>query len=338
MLNKFFGEGDDQVAVLKAIKKCETDKFKPLRNFLKKETESTDDKNIELLAWLIDFKERPYDYSKNYNVDNLEPIPVQVEEHIGDGENEAISSDGAGPEGEQPKTTDTEFVQIGFGAAEDPVVPTKPEPAASGGAGKNDKEKETQAIAEGPDQSEAPAGVAGTTAEPADPVGGENVEELLMGMVKPMQEVRRPVSVFKRGLAVLAITLLAVAGFWFYRGGKKEPEPIPMGQGLPANNACMYWTGDHYEQIPCRGTTGDTLVEPLDPEKIRSFKKITRPDTITRQSKGSVWYVKINKGKDIEFYTSDGFHPIDRQLRLKPVTDYIIEKHIQPAQAQNAGN
>ncbi|WEK17831.1 MAG: hypothetical protein P0Y49_13590 [Candidatus Pedobacter colombiensis] len=42
-----------------AVKKCDTDKFKPLNNFLKKGIK-TREKNIELLAWLINFRPRPF--------------------------------------------------------------------------------------------------------------------------------------------------------------------------------------------------------------------------------------------------------------------------------------
>ncbi|MCD2424830.1 hypothetical protein LQ567_18755 [Niabella pedocola] len=311
--------GDDMANILNTIKRFDIDKFRPLNNFLKKPEINTDQKNIELLAWLIDFELRPFELGRLYEVpeEAVEDLKT-AEARNKEAADEANPVEGTAPAEEQELTD--------------------PDP------GENMETEKKDGMREGPDQPEAPAPEAGTikdpvavetpgTSEQAEPDKGSP-----MGVAIPKPELRKPGSVFKRGLAVLAITLFAVAGFWIYRGGKKEPEPIPMGQALPANNACMRWTGDHYEQIPCRGTTGDTLVEPLDPEKIRSFKKITRPDTITRQSKGSVWYVKINKGKEIEFYTSDGFHPIDRQLRLKPVTDYIIEKHLHLAQAQNTGN
>lgn len=41
------------------IKRFDIDKFRPLRNFLKLGI-NTQEKNVELLAWLIDFKLRPY--------------------------------------------------------------------------------------------------------------------------------------------------------------------------------------------------------------------------------------------------------------------------------------
>lgn len=42
-----------------AVKKCDPDKFKPLCNFLQKGV-NTREKNMELLAWLIDFRPRPF--------------------------------------------------------------------------------------------------------------------------------------------------------------------------------------------------------------------------------------------------------------------------------------
>jgi len=60
----FFGQGDDQTSFLQAISRLETDKFKPLANFLKGGTASPEPKNLELLAWLIDFQPRPVDRFK----------------------------------------------------------------------------------------------------------------------------------------------------------------------------------------------------------------------------------------------------------------------------------
>lgn len=63
ILRQFFGHREEDLGYLKAIKTIDTDKFKPLVNFLKEQTQDTEDKNIELLAWLIDFNPRPYQFS-----------------------------------------------------------------------------------------------------------------------------------------------------------------------------------------------------------------------------------------------------------------------------------
>jgi hypothetical protein len=65
-LEDFFGPGGDRVAWLAAIKGIDPDKFRPLVNFLKGKTRWPDEKNIELLAWLIDFKPRPYELGRRY--------------------------------------------------------------------------------------------------------------------------------------------------------------------------------------------------------------------------------------------------------------------------------
>lgn len=68
MLTSFFGvygEAD----LLRTIENIDIDKFRPLVNFLKGGTDATEDKNIELLGWLLDFPKRPYDDKYNYEVD-----------------------------------------------------------------------------------------------------------------------------------------------------------------------------------------------------------------------------------------------------------------------------
>lgn len=59
-LSDFFGPRENQTEYVQAIRRIETDKFRPLEGFLKGKVQNPDDKNIELLAWLIDFPDRPY--------------------------------------------------------------------------------------------------------------------------------------------------------------------------------------------------------------------------------------------------------------------------------------
>jgi len=71
MLRDFFGLGGNKVDCLRAISQTDIDKFKPLINFVEKRTNDTETKNIELLAWLIDFESRPFDVSNNYGKKQL---------------------------------------------------------------------------------------------------------------------------------------------------------------------------------------------------------------------------------------------------------------------------
>jgi hypothetical protein len=61
LLNSFFGAKDDADAYMKAIRKLSAESsFKTLHNFLNDRSINTAFKNINLLAWLIDFRPRPY--------------------------------------------------------------------------------------------------------------------------------------------------------------------------------------------------------------------------------------------------------------------------------------
>lgn len=65
-LRDFFGGVNGKEDCLRVIKRFELDKFKPLVNYLKGETDDPSEKNIELLAWLIDFHPRPYELGRKY--------------------------------------------------------------------------------------------------------------------------------------------------------------------------------------------------------------------------------------------------------------------------------
>lgn len=67
-LKDFFDAETEKAAILKAIDRFDVDKFRPLNNRLKSQTDNTDEKNIELLAWLIDFEPRPFQYGPNYGL------------------------------------------------------------------------------------------------------------------------------------------------------------------------------------------------------------------------------------------------------------------------------
>lgn len=67
VIRDFIEDWDNTKTCLQNISNYDVDKFKPLSNFIKGITENTDTKNIQLLAWLIDFPHRPFDYTKDYS-------------------------------------------------------------------------------------------------------------------------------------------------------------------------------------------------------------------------------------------------------------------------------
>lgn len=130
-------------------------------------------------------------------------------------------------------------------------------------------------------------------------------------------------------LGIFALALVSIAGYWLV---KKRPSKnnVPAIQTVFTRiGACMYWNGDHYEQIACVPAHGDTLVVALDSARFLHFRKIMLPDTITAKDIGKIWYLKLNG--NIEFYTAEGFHPIETTRMLKPLTAYIFKKYIHPA-------
>jgi hypothetical protein len=246
ILKGFFKQGSDQQACLLAIDELGINKFKPLAYFIKGKTKNPDDKVVELVAWLIDFKDRPYDPRKTY-----------------------------------------------------PVVPQAPEDLR---------------IDKAIDLS------------PAAPAGNENGPRTIsQGPIKDSREsissegIKRK----KRKRIILTITISIALGMVVFWTWPRKPTPPGIN-----GQACMYWTGDHYQAIPCDQRPTNALTVPLDSTKLAHFRKITRPDTITENALGSIWYTKF-QGK-YECYTAPGTHPIDTSIPLKLLTDYVLLRHIHP--------
>lgn len=214
-LMAFFGMVTDRESMIKAIERCDRDRFKPMINFLKGDSNSTDDLNIELLAWLIDFPDRSY----------------KPGEHGGYQSN----------------------IQ------------------------QNEQAQETPAI--------------------------------------PKKFINRNKKVF----LVSAILLLILAGAFFLLHKDKLPSIL----AAPQN--CMIWIGDHYVACSCEPKQGDSVVVAYDAKRIKDFRRITRPDTITIASENKIWYIR--RGGKIEYYTAGGRHPIDANRVLKPLSRYMIEKY-----------
>ena len=121
---------------------------------------------------------------------------------------------------------------------------------------------------------------------------------------------------------IIPIGFLALVGFGVIWLGKNSLANSP----TPAFS-CMYWAGDRYESVPCNFKSRDALVIALDSFKLLHFKRITVKDTITYASIGVLWYAKP-KRDSVEFYTAEGFHPINYDKRLKPLTKYMIDKYV----------
>jgi hypothetical protein len=84
VLRLFFGPIDGRNDYVQRIRNFDVDKFRPLVKFLKGETADTKDKNIELLAWLIDFQSQG---SPERDTDDVSVNNSVTPEPGGNGEN-----------------------------------------------------------------------------------------------------------------------------------------------------------------------------------------------------------------------------------------------------------
>ncbi|MBL0881811.1 MAG: hypothetical protein IBJ16_00445 [Chitinophagaceae bacterium] len=82
VLRSFFGPAASNNSFLTAIEKFPTDGFRAFVNYLKGKAVKTDDKNVELLAWLIDFPHRPYRYGMDIMLSEKENAILNGVDHI----------------------------------------------------------------------------------------------------------------------------------------------------------------------------------------------------------------------------------------------------------------
>jgi hypothetical protein len=122
--------------------------------------------------------------------------------------------------------------------------------------------------------------------------------------------------------AVPLVLIVATYVIWHYSEVGVTPPRFP----ITGQEQCMFWTGDHYQPILCSQHIDNTPVYALDKMKVAKLKLIKKTDTISKKAIGHVWYAKINR--KIEFYTSDGYHPVYTSRRLRPMSLYIYTKYI----------
>jgi hypothetical protein len=272
-LRRFFGPCNDLKSSLQAIQRRPTAKFKSILYFLKGDTKKPADKVVEIIAWLLDIRPRPYNVLVDYD---------RIRNEINRAGNQ--------------------------GLLQDLESSLKPPPQ--------------------PNQPTVQGGKGGETmgASVDQPASAKQRNRLLIIL-------RRfyGIPYFKSiSIAVFAFAALATAGSWIYGWWDNKD----LRKGLAGLQRCMYWAGDHYEQVSCNEQFGyDTMVVAFDSVRFHNMKRVTSPDTITLNAIGRLWYKKRNN--KYEFYTSDGYYPPDPKYRVLPVTERIIMNEIRSRQASN---
>lgn len=260
ILNSFFEPSTEkEFDYGQIIKNFDVDKFRPLRTFLLEGKIVPLEKNIELLAWLIDFEQRPYSvFEKSY---------------------------------EEAEDNKTKVVTAPFNEVDinDITNASKPDSKEKSEAGGTEKVKviATDGITTGKTHSKT---------------------EKLKTRKKPILT-----SKFNIGIFSLTVVLAIICGTYLVSGDEPPQE-------------CMYWTGDHYQAISCNKKIDNTAIIALDTSKLNHLQRITEPDTLTASSLGKVWYTKVDG--ELEFYTANGYHPLDDDKRLMPITVYMLNKYV----------
>ncbi len=259
VLRSFFGPADENKSFLTPIDNFPTDGFRAFSNYLKGRAVKTDDKNVELLAWLIDFPHRPFRFGMDVILSEHEKAIINSDERVGGNLlQEMEEEEGDNSEEMLDETQQNEPEYIVALADEKPVT----------------------------------------------------VVPIKVSEIKPE---KKSVTVSRKWLIVGIAIFVAIFSLGAYLLYDK------------ADN-CMYWAGDHYEQVPCNEERKGQLIVALDEEKMEHFKKITRTDTITAWSIGKIYYLKDNKA--LEYYTAGGNHPINVTRTLKVLSQYMFDKYL----------
>lgn len=119
------------------------------------------------------------------------------------------------------------------------------------------------------------------------------------------QKSRSPLAWVPAVLGLVAVIIVTIASF-----------------AMTMKPKSMYWTGEEYKRVFFWTTPEKAQLVPFDKNLFSNFKRITRPDTLTRGDIYNVWYTKITRAS-IEFYTDSAAHPVDTTKTLKPMTEYI---------------
>jgi hypothetical protein len=304
ILRLFFINGDRENGYLSVLANTPAEKFKQAAKVLNGKVEKPGIKYFELIAWLIDFKFKTSTaYYKSFYEDQETHKPTDEENPNAD----SVSSEEQNPNKKNSTSTTKEHkAEILISnppqekkdkSADSPSVPVSPEIDTQEGK---------------PD--EARVGEK-NTADNTNTVGEK--ENGANG--KSTDDSGKKIGLTQKFLISIAILVIIASSALLFRQDQIDRETIT------TDEKCMYWTGNRYEAINCNKETS-TPKTTLNVQRLIKLKKISSPDQLTKEDLGKVWYAKIY-GK-VEFYTDSGKHPVDTNRVLKPLTSYMLSKHV----------
>jgi len=292
----------------KKIQITSADKFKPLDNFLKGNTGDTKVKNIELLAWLIDFQPRPHVYADMYDLVNIDrELSVHKEKELS---------------GEGSVTTEIVAKTAGTIGILQPEFPESASiPADNDLLNSTEQKEANKTIKEDfsqPSTVSLPNGFLGNS-----PLGSDSPDNssLVSGSpvnssVDNVQKIGKgkfgiPPKFNKAVLSFVAVLIIVGGSYFFY----------------DTNTQCMYWNGDEYQSVTCNQNIQGAHIIPKDASRLKQLKRIKNIAEITREDIGKVHYSKVNG--QVEFYTAGGENPADSRKRLLPMSEHMFIEYIE---------
>lgn len=135
-------------------------------------------------------------------------------------------------------------------------------------------------------------------------------------------------------VAVILSVWLGVRVVEGIRGKTLDTRPL-IAVPVIGQKGCVVWNEDHYEPSGCSSRVNIVARFQLDTATIRQLRRVTLPDTITRNSIKKLWYAKIDG--QIEYFTAPGFHPLHPDRVLKPLTLYMYNKYVYRYNDKTAG-
>lgn len=143
--------------------------------------------------------------------------------------------------------------------------------------------------------------------------GISNTEKITVAKIKN--------KVSLKPLLLVCIIALIVGRIAFYLWNQKVNQirmPLP-------GEKCMYWTGNHYEPVKCDAYIAGATIIPLDLMRLKNQQKIPAVKLVTKTELKQAWYTKIDG--EPELYRDSGVHPIDTTKKLRPLSQYMINKY-----------
>ncbi|MGO4876580.1 hypothetical protein ACEN2P_08260 [Pedobacter psychrotolerans] len=271
------------------LSKADPGDFRPLLNHINGATKRTDEKNSELLAWLIDFQPRPSTtYYKSFDKDRLSDIEEVIDVSDDKIQTDTTEGNDALEQNQKEKESNRDIAQEKQNYSNEKVIKIIDEST----------DKDIEQLCDNDKKKEK--GV-----------------EILDPVIEIGYESR-----FSYRYIILACILLLFIGSTSFVAWETSPASIRMPK---ADEGCMYWNEDHYEPVKCNTQMANATIIPLNLKKLQRQRKINLADTLTSYSLGKVWY----KGfvKNHEFFTDSGAYPLDTQRVLKPLSNTILTKY-----------